>query len=217
MSIRGRILVIPVVAAALFGVLLVSAEVYLSRPGVPSLSWPPGSSLPEWIFAIRHADFPILLVGAPLTVLLGLAALGTRVFRVSSPATWQSLTLGLASGLVLLVAAEYAAGPVRRAGFRRTSVALIPLVQAIQQYYDRTDQLPDGARLLGLTVGSGIPLGPVGCRAPDLQLVGPRAWEISYACPNGFLTLDRFVYRSGASPDSRLRFERLGQWGYVRD
>jgi hypothetical protein len=215
MAIRVRILMIPALAAALFGVLLVSAELYLSRPGVPSLSWPPGSSLPEWIFAIRHADFPILLVGAPLTVLLGLATLGTRVFRVSSPATWLSLTLGLALGLVLLVAAEYAAGPVRRAGFRRTGFALIPLVQAIQQYYDRTDQLPDGARLL--TVGSGLPLGPVGCRAPDLQLVGPRAWEISYECPNGFLTLDRFFYRSGAPPDSRLRFERLGQWGYVRD
>jgi hypothetical protein len=195
----------------------VSAEVYLTRPGVPSMSWPPGSSVAEWIYTIRHADFLILLVGAPLTVLLGLAALGTGVFGVSSPTVWRSLTLGLALGLALLVAAEGAARPVRRAGFRRMGIALTPLVQAIQQEYDSTGQLPSGVRLIDLERSSGIPRGPVGCRAPELQALGPRAWEISYDCPNGFMTLDRFFYRSGAPPDVRLRFERLGRWGYVWD
>ena len=201
-----------------------AAELYLTSFGAPGITHPWSHNLATVAYDVRHFPTLLLFFLLPLVVMALLPA-WTVLTLTHGPVTARRASgrfLGLTVvAAAILVFAAWPASDLRREGFQRAAQRMAPLVGAIRRFDAERGRPPrDLTELAPRYLASVSQYGVRGCRSLQYSIAPADAdwrWQLWLECPNGMMTLDRFVFRSSGEYPASASVERVGEWAYFWD
>ena len=209
---------------ALVAVSQPQAEFYLASFGSSGMHDAPQAwSFTLIAYDVRHLWELAFFFLAPVVIVVFFVWLWLALCGWLPTARWLlGRTLALtAIALTVLVAASWPAREVRREGFRRSANHMTPLVAAIRRFEADLGRPPhELAELTPQYLANVHHFGVRGCRSLRYSVADAAAswrWQLWLECPNGFVTLDRFVFRPTGDYSDWGNLERMGEWAYFWD